>query len=326
MGALKRKKRRKNHNKGGISLAEALADRNSSVVHLTHNDLDAIGADAIHRIKYGEIFTIFTSVGKFHKNFNTVAGVKGKGDLLSITDLGYKDRIEDTCARARSNGWKIEWRDHHRWTPEEIERVQKKVDLLVVDTETCGCGIAARDLLPGDKQAAELAGVVCDYDLWKHEDPRSAIVGQVSCKFEYREYLRDNFVQGVIINEKIEEIYHQIKAEMDEQIRSSMKRTKILEGRYRIAFAPLYGYPSETAAAIRDNMDTDIEVIVSGNGRFSIRSKQPVSHLIAKQFGGGGHPNASGGTFPFGTLDRIIFRLLKRSRFYRKFVEVSETI
>lgn len=326
MAVLKRGKHRKNHKKGGISLAEALADRNSGVVHLTHNDLDAIGADAIHRMKFGEIFTIFSSVGKFQKNFNTVSGVPGKGDLLSITDLGYRDGIEDTCARARSNGWKIEWRDHHRWTSEEIARVQKKVDLLVVDTDTCGCGLAARDLMPGNEQATELAGVVCDYDLWKHEDPRSAIVGQVSCKFEYQEYLRDNFVDGIIINAKIEEIYHQIKAEMDDQIRCSMKRTRILEGRYRIAFAPLYGYPSETAEAIRENMDTDIEVIVSENGKFSIRSEQPVSHLLARKFSGGGHPNASGGNFQFGMLDRIIFKLFKWSRFYRKFAEVSETI
>lgn len=326
MAMLGNGKHRKNHKKGGITLAEALADRNSGVVHLTHNDLDAIGADAIHRMKYGEIFTIFSSVGKFQKNFNTVAGVPGKGDLLSITDLGYKHGMEETCARARSNGWRIEWRDHHRWTPEEIGIVRKKVDLLVVDTSTCGCGLAARDLMPDDDKASELARVVCDYDLWKHEDPRSAIVGQVSCKFEYQEYLRDNFVNGIIINGKIEEIYHQLKAEMDDQIRCSMKKTRILEGRYRIAFAPLYGYPSETAEAIRETMDTDIEVIISENGKFSIRSKEPISHLLAKKFGGGGHPNASGGNFQFSLIDGIIFRLFKRSRFYRKFAEISETI
>jgi hypothetical protein len=45
-------------------LANAVKNRSAHVVHLTHNDLDAVGADAIHRIKYGneEVFTIWISV------------------------------------------------------------------------------------------------------------------------------------------------------------------------------------------------------------------------------------------------------------------------
>ncbi len=71
-------------------LASAVKSRTAHVVHLTHNDLDAVGADAVHRMKSGKdgVFTIWSSVGKFPALFSLVASCEGKGDLLSISDLG----------------------------------------------------------------------------------------------------------------------------------------------------------------------------------------------------------------------------------------------
>ena len=83
------------------------------MVHLTHNDLDAVGADAVHRMKFGTdgVFTIWSSVGKFSQLFALVASCEGKGDLLSISDLGYHSETESIAAKAKKNGWTVEWRD-----------------------------------------------------------------------------------------------------------------------------------------------------------------------------------------------------------------------
>ncbi|MEG3056185.1 MAG: phosphoesterase [Methanoculleus sp.] len=311
----------------GAGLTQALSGRTGSVVHLTHNDLDAVGSDAIHRRKYGDVFTIWCSVGRFLTNLDTVASSPGRGDLLSISDLGYQQGVEKRLARARSNGWRIEWRDHHRWRDEEARAVKKKTDLLHIDVTTCATGIVARDLAPGDAVAEEIARIVCDYDLWKHQDPRSKMLGQVVMRKGCREHVRDNLVQGTITDEKVESEYAEILREMERDITRSLRHTTIIErGRYRIAFAPLYGYPSETAHTIRDELDTDIEVIVSGNGRISIRSVPPISHLIAREFDGGGHPHAAGGTFPFNILDRILFWAVKRNRHYRRLADAADTI
>ena len=94
---------------------EAAGDRKARVVHLTHNDLDAVGADAVHRRRYGDIFTVFSSVGKFPAFLSRIAALPGRNHLLSITDLGYQDRVLPALEDARRNGWRIEWRDHHRW-------------------------------------------------------------------------------------------------------------------------------------------------------------------------------------------------------------------
>src|SRR5512137_1215906 len=91
-------------------LASAIASRTAHVVHLTHNDLDAVGADAIHRMHYGKdgVFTIWSSVGKFPSLFAIVASCEGKGDLLSISDLGYHPDTGPVAARAKKNGWRVE--------------------------------------------------------------------------------------------------------------------------------------------------------------------------------------------------------------------------
>ena len=311
----------------GTNLMQALSERTATVVHLTHNDLDAVGSDAIHRRKYGDVFTVWSSVGKFLANFDAVAGSPGRGDLLSISDIGYQPGVEQRLAKARSNGWRIEWRDHHRWKDEEVRAVEKKTSLLRIDTGTCATGIVARDLAGDDAVATEIARVVCDYDLWKHQDPRSKVLGQVVMRKGCREYVRDNLVRGIIVDEKVEDEYAGIVREMDRDIKKSLRHTTIIEGeRYRIAFTPLYGYPSETAHTIRDELDTDIEVVVSSNGRISIRSVPPISHLIAREFSGGGHPHAAGGSFPFNLLDRILFWLIKRNRHYRRLAGVAESI
>lgn len=311
----------------GTNLMQALSGRTQAVVHLTHNDLDAVGSDAIHRRTYGDVFTVWASVGKFLSLFDAVAGSPGRGDLLSISDIGYQQGVEQRLAKARSNGWRIEWRDHHRWKDEEVRAVEKKTSLLHIDVSTCATGIVARDLAPGDAVAEEIARVVCDYDLWKHQDPRSKMLGQVVMRKGWREYVRDNLVRGTIIDAKVESEYAGIVREMERDIKKSLRHTTIIaDGRYRIAFAPLYGYPSETAHTIREELGTDIEVVVSSNGRISIRSVPPVSHIIAREFSGGGHPHAAGGTFSFTLLDRLLFWLVKRNRHYRRLAEKAESI
>jgi len=307
-------------------LTGAVTGRKAGIVHLTHNDLDAAGADAVHRMKYGKITTIFASVGRYAAIFALIAALPGKGDNLSISDLGYQKGIEETVKLATKNGWNVEWRDHHRWTDAEADLVRPHCALLHLDTSVCATAIAARDLTPGNTKAATVARVVCDYDLWKKEDPQADILGQVTQRRQHLTYVRNLLAQGKVTDRRVEGIYAEIRAGMDADIGASIRQTKVYGKKYRVAFAPLHGYPSETAHAIRDAMNTDIEVIVSQNGRFSIRSVPPISHLIARHYGGGGHPNAAGGTFSFSLIDRFLFWLLKRNRHFDDLVGIAETI
>jgi oligoribonuclease NrnB/cAMP/cGMP phosphodiesterase (DHH superfamily) len=307
-------------------LISILKSRKSSLVHLTHNDLDAVGGDAIHRIRYGAITSIFCSIGSFPPTLDTLALIEGNGSILSISDLGYQRGIEERVKRVRDAGWRIEWRDHHRWSDAEVAACKPLCDLLLIDTSTCGCGICAQDLLPENAMAAEVARVVCDYDLWKHEDPRSGVLGVVLQRKKNRDYVRDRLIEGVFSDPYIEGEYHNIVSDMESKIQKSIRKATIGGKKYRIAFSPLYGYPSETAARMRKELSTDMEVLVSSSGRFSLRSVPPVSHLIAREFDGGGHPNAAGGDFHFSFWDRIRFILLGKTPQLRQFVELAEAM
>jgi uncharacterized protein len=309
-------------------LASAVKSRTAHVVHLTHNDLDAVGADAIHRMQYGKdgVFTIWSSVGKFPGLFSIVASCEGKGDLLSISDLGYNRDTESIAAKATKNGWRVEWRDHHRWRDDEIRKIEKEVKFLHIDTTSCGTGIVARDLAPDNPVALEVARVVCDYDLWKHQDPRSAVLGQVLQRKANREHVRNCLISGIFTDEHIAGQYAEIKAEMTAMMQRSLKNATFTGTKYRIVFTPLYGYPSETAHFIRDEKKTEIEVIIGKDGKFSIRSVPPISHLIAREFGGGGHPHAAGGSFNFTVIERFTWWLFKKSRHFDELVKVAESL
>jgi oligoribonuclease NrnB/cAMP/cGMP phosphodiesterase (DHH superfamily) len=131
-------------------------------------------------------------------------------------------------------------------------------------------------------------------------------------------------LRGEFSDEQIEREYREIKAEMEEMMQRSLKHATFLGTKYRIAFAPLYGYPSETAHFIRDEKKTDIEVIIGKDGKFSVRSVPQISHIIAREFGGGGHPNAAGGSFRFTVIERFTWWLFKKSRHFDEFVQVAE--
>ena len=306
-------------------LASAIRSRSAHVVHLTHNDLDAVGADAIHRMVYGSdvVFTIWSSVGRFPGLFAVVASCEGKGDVLSISDLGYHPDTVAIATRAQKNGWKVDWRDHHRWRDDEIAKIEREVRFLHIDTTICGTAIVAKDIAPDNPVAGEVARIVCDYDLWKHADPRSAVLGQVLQRRENRDHVRNCLERGVFTDPRIEAQYAEIRAEMEVAMRTSLKHATFYDAKYKIAFAPLYGYPSETAHFIRDERGTEIEVIIGKDGKFSIRSVPPISHLIAREFGGGGHPHAAGGSFNFTVIERFTWWLFKKSRHFDELVKVA---
>ena len=107
------------------SLRENILSRTTNILHLTHNDLDAAGSDAICRMVFGgEIFTLFSSVNRFGWFVAQIGSCNGKGDTLIISDLGYQNGIEDQIRKANAAVWRIWWYDHHAWTEEEMARIQ----------------------------------------------------------------------------------------------------------------------------------------------------------------------------------------------------------
>lgn len=309
-------------------VSEKIRASKATLIHLTHNDLDAVGSDAIHRLAYGKenVYTIWSSVGAFPFLFEEISELPANGRTLSITDLALKNGMMQSIKRAKENGWTIDWRDHHRWTNEGASDVRNLIHSLTISTNQCACGICAQELLPTNPLAREIAHIVCDYDLWHRTVPLSQRLGIVLQRHKNREYVRDLIMMGVFEDEYIRQEFSSIMKEIDQVKATCEKEMKIYDGNVKIIITRMHGFPSETAAYLRSKFDSDIEIFVSDKGKFSIRSKQPVSHLIAREFHGGGHPGASGGHFQFTWFDVLKLKLCKKNRYYDSIAEKSREI
>ena len=308
-----------------LSVQDKLHAYTGTIVHLTHNDLDAAGCDAIVRMTHGnDILTFFSSVGKFDWFLGQIGSYNGADKTLIISDLGYQHDLEEKVRKANAAGWTIAWYDHHKWTAEEQDLIRPYTQSLTVDTQRCATGVLAAALKPEQPYAEEVARVVCDYDLWKHEDKRSGVLGIITSGSANLQLVRDKLLQGIIIDDELDAIYRKIEEDKNSCIRKSIKRASISEGKYKVAIMPCYGYPSETAAETRKQLNTDIELLVFDNGKFSLRSQPPISHLIAREFNGGGHPNASGGSFVYSKKDRFMFKLFHKVAGKEQFLAAVE--
>ena len=318
-GILKKKKK---------DITKELNASSEHVIHLTHNDFDAVGSDAIHRLAYGknDVHTVWSSVGSFPLLFEKISEIPANGRILSITDLGARHGMIPIIKRAKENGWVINWRDHHRWTNEEASNVRHLINSLIISTNQCACGICAQDMLPNNPLAVEIAHVVCDYDLWKKADPRAEQLGIVLQRHKNREHVRDLIMMGVFEDEYTRQEFGSITDEMNQAMRKSEREMQVYGSDQKIIITRMHGFPSETAAYLRKEFNSDIEILVSDNGKISIRSKQPVSHLIAREFRGGGHPEASGGRFQFTWIDKLKLKICKKNRYYEIAAEKSEEI
>ena len=130
---------------------------------------------------------------------------------------------------------------------------------------------------------------------------------------------------GVFDDNQIRSEYQDIMRDMQRVMEKTKRSASVLGKKHTVIISPMYGYPSETAAYLRKELGSDIEVLVSDSGKFSIRSIPPISHTIAKEFGGGGHPHAAGGFFKFNLLDKIFLKILKKNRFFSMIVSIAES-
>ena len=87
------------------NLVQALRHFEGAVVHLTHTDLDAVCSDALHRRKYGNVFTIFSPVRYYACYLNTLAKIEPRQAItLSLSDLGGTSGIASEIKTLADHG------------------------------------------------------------------------------------------------------------------------------------------------------------------------------------------------------------------------------
>lgn len=306
----------------GRGISRTLGRFEGKIVHLTHTDLDAVCCDAIFRRKYGNIFTIFSSVQDYGAYLEKLTRVRSAADFtLCLSDLGGRASVVETVARLKQNGWRVEWRDHHVWDGQVVKTVESVIDYLRVSPEFCACEIVFRDLLENDRVAQEIAELGRDKDFWINNDPRSEILSTAISDQLSREKIAAKLSQGVFVDHEIEEMYETQISLKKKALSKALQVSALFDS---TAITISNGYSSDVAAMLRSRYHSTTELVLRTNGRFSIRTVAPASNQIAALFDGGGHPHAAGGNLHFTIPEQIAFRFTSyRLTKVRKLIETA---
>jgi len=284
----------------------------STIVHFTHGDcMDGATCDVLVRAAYGDgaVETIFLEPHETVDALELLTRVPSRARGLVISDLslqrGEGQRAAETLRNLAEDGWRVAWRDHHhkQWEGVDLDAFRAGCDLTVdFSAQESGASLVQKALLPGDKWAAELAAVARDHDLWLRQDPRSITLFHAVVEAGSERWIRHLLRKRTIVDATLERWAAKDRKENAELVRWALKRSRIVRGkRARIGLA--YGrVPTNETLHALEEKGADLSILVKPTGAFSLRSRKdvPVCHTVAQAFGGGGHPNASGGRLGLG--------------------------
>ena len=306
---------------------------------VTHTDLDGVGSAAAMLASTGrspgEATILYAEPYNVHESLETVLEHAERGDLVAVSDLGPNRRSFPRAVEAvrglTGRGVRVEWYDHHVWSPDEQEVLRRAGATLVVDTSTCATGVVARNAprLHGTEPPAwlpELERAVCAADLWRWDHPlapklfRVADARHEDGREAWRNRLVEKLATGTLWDSELEEkLQEYITLELANYGRI-MGTVYVTPPPCRVAAAyKERGPPSNSfiGASLLSRYRADIAVIVRSNGAVSLRSRTVDVQVIAKRLGGGGHPRAAGAKAGISIVVRIASVILGKRRISR---------
>jgi uncharacterized protein len=259
----------------------------------------------------GAVETVFLEPHETVDCLELLTRVPSRARGLVISDLslqrGEGERAAAALQSLADDGWRIAWRDHHhkQWEGVNLSAFEPAAEVILDrESKECGSTLVAKDLLPNDAWAQELASVVRDHDLWLRQDPRSITLFHSIVEAGTERWVRHMLEKRVIIDRQIEQWAARDRKRNVELVRWALSDARIVRGR-QAAVGVAYGrVPTNEVLHALEERGAHLSILVKPSGAFSLRSRKdvPVCHVVAQEFGGGGHPNASGGRLGLGSF------------------------
>lgn len=276
---------------------------------LSHgNCLDGVGSAIVtQKVLGSNVAVAYVQPGDMARVLQLLAARPGRGRRLLIADLSlqpeqYND-IVASCATLKANGWTIEWRDHHhkQWEGLDLTALRAHVQPLVInaDATESGASLQQQALAPDDAFLATLAATIRDRDLWWNKTPDAETLefalSDLGTKDFVQHYLQRS--EGPVVDDVIA-----AAAQRERDGQHAVKSRLLAQARYwgegATRVGVVYGWlPKNTGLHdLLEEHGCHVAINVRPNGKVSLRSRKPatVCHIVARQFHGGGHPNASG--------------------------------
>ncbi len=286
---------------------------------ITHNDLDGIGCEVVFKLLYGNEVDVF-SLG-YNKVNNIVEQSLeelrlGAYEELFITDLSINEELAKIIDK---EGLKVQLLDHH---PSAIHLNKYSFVQVIINLsngfKNSGTYLSFCNLMDDlinkelyNESLEDFVELVRQYDTWewkeifKNEEAKRLndllyILG--------REKFVDNMIHRIKNNEilfsETDELILEIKQkEIDNYINIKEKELIIKDFKlYKIGIVMADSYTSELGNILCERHEELDFIAIIKQETVALRTVKDDINLsdIAKQFGGGGHPKASG--FPLSNI------------------------
>ena len=280
-------------------------------------DMDGISSAALimrkYKIKKKNVLFADYSVGRLLQIEKQVKEKLQKDTVLFITDIGTNTSTIKIFLRIiasiKKTGGKIFWFDHHTWSYDSIEKVASKCDLAVVGENKlfCAAEITAAELKLTDSFTKKLIKIVhmSDFNIKPKDKNIAEIIKSYVLSTTY--YSSFNFSTyarriGMIADQMSKEVLipNFVIADGKKFEKLNINRLKKLKENILVGTIVSLGFSkyistNDACACILDNTNSDIGVYLNTETfKCHLRSKINDCSLLATQFGGGGHPHASG--------------------------------
>jgi oligoribonuclease NrnB/cAMP/cGMP phosphodiesterase (DHH superfamily) len=286
---------------------------------ITHNDLDGIGCEVVFKLLYGDKVDVF-SVGNNEVNNIVEQSLEelrfGIYEQLFITDLSINEELAEIINK---EGLKVQLLDHHPSATHLNKYSFANVTTHMLDgLKDSGTHLSFIYLLDKllnkglyNESLEDFVELVRQYDTWEWKEIfRNEEAKQLSDLLYIlgREKFVNDMVHRIKNNEELfsrtDKAILKIKQkEIDNYINIKEKELIIKDFKlYKIGIVMADSYTSELGNILCERHEELDFVAIIKKETVSLRTVKDDVNLtdIAKQFGGGGHPKASG--FPLSNV------------------------
>lgn len=283
---------------------------NSGYVIVTHTDTDGVGAASIYIYYQAEepMRILFTEPYLLEKTLKKLREIDNVS-IIALMDLGMNPNTYPVVRRELekivSRGAVVEWYDHHVWDNDWIKGLKDIGVKIYIDRSTCATGVVAKyaprrnnDIDKGFVN--ELVAGICAGDLWRFDHWRGPWYHRLVKRNDdpkWRLYVVEKMSKGnVWCNEFTHKIIERI--EMEINTFREIDKTIITKSFNGLGIVGVLRHPlienSVVAAYAMGRTGTAVAVVVSKDGKVSLRSRGIDIRNVAVRLGGGGHPQAAG--------------------------------
>jgi oligoribonuclease NrnB/cAMP/cGMP phosphodiesterase (DHH superfamily) len=243
-------------------------------------------------------------------------------DRVVVADFGlddsYAEQVAATLKHVLDSGVEVVWLDHHTWSREALEAIQKiGVKLTkVADREACGAELVFKAYKSDDEYASVLASIAhhTDFHLELDDVSRTIVavvdyynsLGKQECSRKMEAFAR-KIASGTFVDNEVYKDYlryKELERKAIEDLRGNISQFEANGFRVAVGFPKEPLSSTKTCDIIRENTQSDIQISIR-NAKISIRRSNEKADCaaIAKMFNGGGHDYAAGGELEFEVTD-----------------------